>query len=60
MVPEEFMTPKEREPVPEPCPCADRMGVHACTNRHQCWEECGELGKSAEHAVSVETPNEPS
>ncbi len=27
------------------------MGEFACENRHQCWEPCGELGKSEEHVV---------
>lgn len=36
----------------EPCPNAARMGEYACTNRHQCWEPCGELGHSMEHAVA--------
>lgn len=32
-------------------PCQNEsMGKHACTNRAQCWEPCGELGHSAEHA----------
>ena len=26
------------------------MRPYDCANRHQCWESCGELGKSAEHA----------
>lgn len=34
----------------ETCPDAARMKDHACANRHQCWEPCGELGKSEEHA----------
>lgn len=35
--------------------CADpeHMGEHACQNRAQCWEPCGELGKSEEHARVV-------
>jgi hypothetical protein len=32
-----------------PCQNAS-MGKHACTSREQCWESCGELGNSAEHA----------
>lgn len=46
----------EREPNPEPCPCSERMGEHACSNRHQCWEPCGELGKSSEHVAVVDAP----
>ncbi len=38
------------EPTAQPCPNAISMGKHACTNRAQCWEPCGELGHSAEHA----------
>jgi hypothetical protein len=33
----------------EKCPDAS-MGEHACDNKQQCWEPCGDLGKSAEHA----------
>lgn len=33
-----------------PPPCIHRIGIHACTNRLQCFEPCGELGHSAEHA----------
>jgi hypothetical protein len=36
--------------APEPCPRGKDKPEHSCTNRHQCWEPCGELGKSAEHA----------
>lgn len=36
--------------VKEPCPDKDRT-EYACENRHQCWEPCGELGKSEEHAI---------
>ncbi|MDB5814013.1 MAG: hypothetical protein JWN23_1130 [Rhodocyclales bacterium] len=32
------------------CPNAAHMGKHACKNRHQCWEPCGELGHSEKHA----------
>ena len=32
-------------------PCQNEaMKPHQCQNRHQCWEPCGELGHSAEHA----------
>lgn len=37
-------------PKPEPCPRGDNRPEPSCTNRAQCWEPCGELGKSAEHA----------
>lgn len=33
-----------------PCPNEPLMGEYACKNRAQCWEPCGELGHSAEHA----------
>lgn len=33
-----------------PCSNAELMGKHACTNQSQCWEPCGALGHSAEHA----------
>lgn len=35
----------------EPCPLGAGKPEPTCTNRHQCWEPCGELGKSEEHAV---------
>jgi hypothetical protein len=28
-----------------------QMGEWACSNRSQCWEPCGQLGKSEAHAV---------
>lgn len=32
-------------------PCQDqRMGEFCCKDRSQCWEPCGELGKSEKHA----------
>ena len=40
----------------EECPNAAGMGEHACANRYQCWEPCGELGHSAAHAVAVTGP----
>lgn len=40
----------QEAPTAEPCPNAAHMGEHACLNRHQCFEPCGELGQSAEHA----------
>lgn len=42
---------KGKPAAPAPCPNAAHMGEHACTNRSQCWEPCGELGKSREHAA---------
>jgi hypothetical protein len=46
--------------IPTPCQDAVTMGKHACTNRNQCWEPCGELGHSAEHAKRApDTPKEP-
>jgi hypothetical protein len=38
-------------PTAEPCPRGADKPEPTCTNRHQCWEPCGELGHSAEHAV---------
>lgn len=35
--------------VVEPCPRGNQKPEPSCTNRHQCWEPCGELGKSEEH-----------
>jgi hypothetical protein len=35
----------------EPCPRGTQQPEPQCTNRHQCWEPCGELGRSMEHAV---------
>lgn len=32
------------------CPNATHMAEHACANRTQCWEPCGDLGKSEHHA----------
>jgi hypothetical protein len=31
------------------CPNAQHMGDHACSNKAQCWEPCGELGHSEAH-----------
>ena len=36
-------------PAAEPCPRGADKPEPTCTNRHQCWEPCGELGKSEEH-----------
>lgn len=44
--------------APTPCPNANFMAEHACANRRQCWEPCGDLGKSEEHAV-VNPTSEP-
>ena len=36
-------------------PCLDAsMGRYACANRAQCWEPCGELRHSAEHARAAD------
>lgn len=37
------------------CPDAAHMGEHACTDRAQCWEPCGDLGKSKHHAAQAAT-----
>jgi len=37
---------------PEPCPRGVDKPEESCTNRHQCWEPCGELGQSEEHAYA--------
>lgn len=34
-----------------PCPEKNWMGDYACSNKEQCWEPCGDLGKSEEDAV---------
>lgn len=36
------------------CPNAEHIGEHACTNKNQCWEPCGELGKSEDHVGVIE------
>lgn len=36
--------------APRACPNAVHMAEHACADKTQCWEPCGELGHSAEHA----------
>lgn len=41
--------------VAEPCPNASHMGEHACKDRSQCWEPCGELGRD-ERFVKVAEP----
>lgn len=33
-----------------PCPRGASKPEPSCTNRHQCWEPCGELGHSQKHA----------
>ena len=35
------------------CPNQRHMGEFACDNPAQCWEPCGALGKSEEHAVAA-------
>jgi hypothetical protein len=37
----------------EPCPRGKQKPEPSCTNQHQCWEQCGELGHSAEHCVAA-------
>ena len=45
----------ERERVLEAlaCPRPLIMGEHACKNRNQCWEPCGDLGHHAEYQQRV-------
>jgi hypothetical protein len=50
-------TEEAAAPGVEPCPCGADKPEPTCTNRHQCWEPCGELGKSEEHARAVREPN---
>lgn len=38
------------------CSNPGHMGEFACSNRAQCWEPCGELGKSEEHARPSSRP----
>lgn len=41
----------------QPTSCQNEsMGEHACSDRSQCWEPCGELGKSEEHARVYDPP----
>lgn len=35
------------------CPDPQKMGKFACRDKAQCWEPCGELGHSEEHAAVV-------
>lgn len=32
------------------CPNADHMAEHACSDKSQCWEPCGQLGHDPAHA----------
>ena len=48
----------EAQPEQEPCPDKER-DEYTCKNRHQCWEPCGELGKSEEHTQPKEPEQEP-
>lgn len=41
--------PNDESVTRQSCPNRDVMGEHACDNRAQCWEPCGELGKSDTH-----------
>lgn len=50
----------EQAELVKECPEFLFMGAHACRNRHQCFEPCGELGKSKEHARAVPEQAEPS
>lgn len=47
-----------QQAAPTVCPDAAHMGEHACTNRAQCWEPCGELGHSEEHAQAIHPDDE--
>lgn len=38
----------------EQCPAPEMMGEHACKNKSQCWEPCGDLGHSEAHVRVVE------
>ena len=42
----------------EPCPRGDDNPEPSCTNRHQCWEPCGELGHSMERAKRASPEHE--
>jgi hypothetical protein len=46
--------PKDLD-LPQTCPNMARMGEFACSDRSQCWEPCGELGKSMAHAKPAPT-----
>lgn len=37
--------------MPTPCPALQYMGDHTCHDADQCFEPCGHLGHSEEHAV---------
>jgi hypothetical protein len=47
-----------QQAAPAVCPDGAHMGEHACTNRSQCWEPCGELGHSEEHAQAIHPDDE--
>lgn len=36
------------------CPRPQVVGKHACKNRKQCWEPCGDLGHHEEYALKRE------
>jgi hypothetical protein len=40
----------DKKPMGIGCQDSKHMGKHACANKEQCWEPCGELGKSEKHA----------
>lgn len=46
-------------PVAQPCPNAAAMGEYACADKAQCWEPCGDLGHSEEHAVPAPVAQQP-
>lgn len=52
------LPPQPKEPEQEPCPDKER-DEYACKNRYQCWEPCGELGKSEEHVRVAQPEQEP-
>lgn len=47
-----------QQAAPAVCPDGAHMGEHACTNRSQCWEPCGELGHSEESAQAIHPDDE--
>jgi hypothetical protein len=46
------------QPAPGPCPLGKGCQRDPdCTNRHQCWEPCGELGNSEAHVRVYRAPD---
>lgn len=43
-------------PAPVACPNAAHTGKHACADKSQCWEPCGDLGHRMEHARASPAP----